>query len=53
MTRLIIFANGIVPELESARRLLQAGDFLIAADGGTRHVLALGLFPSIVIGDLD
>ena len=53
MPRLIIFANGIVPELESARRLIQAGDVLIAADGGTRHVLALGLFPSIVIGDLD
>ena len=53
MPRLIIFANGILPELELARRLIQAGDVLIAADGGTRHVLALGLFPSIVIGDLD
>jgi thiamine pyrophosphokinase len=53
MTRLIIFANGIVPELESARRLIRAGDVLMAADGGTRHVLALGLFPSIVMGDLD
>jgi thiamine pyrophosphokinase len=53
MPRLIISANGILPELESAHRLIQAGDVLIAADGGTRHVLALGLVPSMVIGDLD
>jgi thiamine pyrophosphokinase len=53
MPRLIIFANGILPELEMARRLIQAGDILIAADGGTRHILALGLFPTIIIGDLD
>jgi thiamine pyrophosphokinase len=53
MPRLIIFANGTLPEHESARRIIQAGDVLIAADGGTRHALALGLFPSIVIGDLD
>ena len=53
MARLIIFANGLVPDLESARQLIQPGDMLYAADGGTRHVLALGLLPSVVIGDLD
>jgi thiamine pyrophosphokinase len=53
MARLIIFANGLVPELESARHLIQPGDILLAADGGTRHALALGFLPSVVIGDLD
>jgi thiamine pyrophosphokinase len=53
MARLIIFSNGLVPDLESARRLIQPGDTLYAADGGTRHALALGLLPSVVIGDLD
>jgi thiamine pyrophosphokinase len=53
MPRLIIFVNGLVPELESARQILQPGDVLCAADGGTRHALELGLIPSIVIGDLD
>jgi thiamine pyrophosphokinase len=53
MSRAVIFANGLVPDLESARRLIQPGDPLLAADGGTHHVLALGFVPSIVIGDLD
>jgi thiamine pyrophosphokinase len=53
MPRLIVFANGIVPDLASARRLIQPGDVLFAVDGGTRHVLALGLLPAVVIGDLD
>ncbi len=52
-TRAIIFANGHLPDLEPARRVIRPDDFLIAADGGTRYALALGLLPSIVIGDLD
>ncbi len=50
---IIIFANGDLPNLEKARALLQPDDFIIAADGGTRHALALGVTPNIVIGDLD
>ena len=51
--RIIIFANGDLPNLEKARTLLRPDDFIICADGGTRHALALGVTPNIVIGDLD
>ena len=51
--RIIIFANGDLPNLEKARALLRDDDFIIAADGGTRHALALGLMPNVIVGDLD
>jgi len=53
MSRAVIFVNGHIPELELVRRLIKPGDTFLAADGGTRHVLALDLTPSIIIGDLD
>ena len=51
--RIIIFANGELPNKEKARALLREDDFIIAADGGTRHALELGRTPNIIIGDLD
>jgi thiamine pyrophosphokinase len=51
--RIIIFANGDLPDLEKARALLHEDDFIIAADGGTRHALALGLTPNVIVGDMD
>lgn len=53
LKRIIIFANGDLPDLEKARAVLREDDFIIAADGGTRHALALGLTPKIIIGDMD
>ena len=53
MKRIIIFANGELPELNRARTLLRGDDFIVCADGGTRHALALGLNPNLIIGDMD
>ncbi|HEY77294.1 MAG TPA: thiamine diphosphokinase [Thermoflexia bacterium] len=51
--RAVLFVNGDLPEPETARRLVQTADLVVAVDGGSRHVLALGVFPHVVIGDLD
>lgn len=51
--RIIIFANGELPDFDKARALLQEDDYIICADGGTRHALALGLKPDLIIGDMD
>ena len=53
MSRAVIFVHGQIPDLETVRQLTRPGDTILAANGGTRHVLALELTPSIVIGDLD
>jgi thiamine pyrophosphokinase len=47
--RAVIFANGSL----NPPVTLSPEDFIIAADGGARHCLALGLVPAVVIGDLD
>lgn len=51
--RLVLFANGLLPDLQAARHLVHPDDVIIAVNGGTRHVLDLGLVPSVIIGDLD
>lgn len=53
MPRVVIFANGQLPDLEAARALLQANDYIVAADGGANHLMEMGILPEIVIGDLD
>lgn len=53
MSRVVIFANGSLPSLDKTRAILRAEDVIIAADGGTRHALALGRIPHLIVGDLD
>jgi thiamine pyrophosphokinase len=53
MNRILIFANGVLPDIRKARKLIKKDDLIICADGGTRHALGMGVRPSIVVGDLD
>jgi thiamine pyrophosphokinase len=53
LPRIIIFANGELPDFKKVRVFLRPNDTIICADGGTRHALALKLKPDLVIGDMD
>jgi thiamine pyrophosphokinase len=51
--RAIIFANGEFANPQGVRDLIRPDDLVIAADGGARHALVIGVAPHVVIGDLD
>jgi thiamine pyrophosphokinase len=51
--RVVIFANGLVPDPDKLRPLLNSDDFILCADGGICLALTLDLTPHIVIGDMD
>ncbi len=51
--RVVIFANGLVPDPDGIRALLREEDVVFCADGGTRLALVLDVMPQVVIGDLD
>jgi len=50
--RTIIFANGEFQQPVQPLEI-QENDLVIAANGGSRHCLELGITPAVLIGDLD
>jgi len=53
LNKIIIFANGELPDKNKAHAILRDDDYIICADGGTHHASALDLRPDLVIGDMD
>ncbi len=51
--RIFIFAGGDCRDPGFYRQLIGPGDLIISADGGSGHVLAMGLQPFAVVGDGD
>lgn len=52
MTALLL-ASAPESEYEYVKQLAQRADFIVCADGGTRHAAACGIVPDLVIGDFD
>lgn len=51
--RSIIIANGEITNYSWHRSLIREDDFIVCADGGARHALAMGIMPHVVLGDFD
>jgi thiamine pyrophosphokinase len=51
--RALIFVNGELANPQALRAMVRPDDYLVAVDGGMRHLRALNLQPALLIGDLD
>ncbi len=49
----ILFVNGEIEKPDFLKELITEKSYLIAVDGGLRHLLALKRTPDLLIGDLD
>lgn len=51
--RVVVIANGECRDPDFLRRQVKDDDYIICVDGGSRHALAMGLRPDLILGDSD
>ncbi|MCD8390635.1 MAG: thiamine diphosphokinase [Firmicutes bacterium] len=51
--RTVIFGGGEIKDYGRVREYIQDGGYIICADGGYDHALAMGIKPDLLIGDFD
>jgi thiamine pyrophosphokinase len=51
--KVVILANGLFPTSQQGLDLLKAADLLICCDGAADKLIAKGMSPHVIIGDMD
>ncbi len=51
--KVVILANGLFPTAQRGLDLLKAADLLICCDGAADKLIAKGMSPHVIIGDMD
>jgi thiamine pyrophosphokinase len=53
LKRAVIISNGKVIRKEFFIKMIKDSDYIIAANGGSKHAKNFGVIPDVIIGDLD
>lgn len=53
MSRAVILANGVRPEIATIEAAVERAAVFVCADGGANTARAMGLTPDAIVGDLD
>lgn len=53
MNKAVIFLNGDKTDVSQVKTLIDKNTLVIGCDGGTKHVIDLGITPHVVLGDMD
>ena len=53
MSRAIIVSNGTINDYSYYKNKIKKDDYIICADGGIRHLIAIGVYPDLWLGDFD
>ena len=51
--KVVILANGLFPKAWQGLDLLKAADQLICCDGAADKLIAMGMSPHVIVGDMD